>query len=156
MSAERTMHGLHVDPLFRFLYPPNWKVEEFGDDEARAVEVESPDRMAYLLVSLHPDRDHREVLTEALGVMVTEYEGLHSTALEASIDGQPAQGYDIEFVSLDFPIGCILRSIETPEGSLLIQGQWSEVDDDTTTVTYGDVVAAMVTSIELSFTYDDE
>lgn len=150
------MNGLHVDPLFRFLYPPNWKVEESGDDSARAVEVESPDKMAYLQVSLHPDRDQADILEEALGVMVSEYEGLHSTALEASIDGQQAQGYDIEFVSLDFPIGCILRAIETPEGALLIQGQWSEVDDDTASVTYGDVVAAMVTSIELSFTYDDE
>lgn len=150
------MNGLHVDPLFRFLYPPNWKAEESGDEYARAVEVESPDKMAYLQISLHPDRTPEDLLAEALDVMVHEYKGLYSSATEASIDGQPAQGHNLEFVSLDFPISGILRTIETPEGAMLVQGQWSEVEDESAPVTYGDVVAAMVTSIELSFTYDDE
>lgn len=150
------MHGQYVDPLFRLMYPPNWSMDESGDETARSVEIESPDSLAYIHVTVHSDRSSEDLLQEALEVMMAEYQGLHSSAIEASIDGQPAQGFDMEFVSLDFPIGGLLRAIDTPEGGLLIQGQWSNVDDESASVTYGDVIAAITTSIELSYTYDDE
>jgi hypothetical protein len=76
-------------------------------------------------------------------------------AVEASIDGYSAQGYDLEFVTLDFPVGGFLRSIDTPEGGLLVQGQWSEVDDESTKVSHADVVSAILTSIELENGFDD-
>jgi hypothetical protein len=119
------------------------------------VEVESPDRLAYLMVTVHINRSFYEIMTEALGVMVCEFKGLHSIAVEASIDGHSAQGYDLEFVTLDFPVGGFLRSIDTPEGGLLVQGQWSEVDDESTSVSHADVVSAILTSIELENGFDD-
>ena len=150
------MHGQYVDPLFRLLYPPNWSMDEVGDETARSVEVESPDKLAYLQVVIHSDRSSEELLEEALAVMTGEYQGIHTIAVEASIDGQAAQGFDLEFISLDFPIGGMLRAIDTPEGGMLIQGQWSVVDDESSSVTYGDVIAAITTSIELSYTYEEE
>lgn len=150
------MQGQYVDPLFRLLYPPNWSMDEAGDETARSVEVESPDKLAYLQVVIHSDRSSEELLEEALTVMTGEYQGIHTIAVEASIDGQAAQGFDLEFISLDFPIGGMLRAIDTPEGGMLIQGQWSVVDDESSSVTYGDVIAAITTSIELSYTYEEE
>ena len=149
------MHGQYNDPQFRFIYPQNWTLRESSDESVRMVEVESPDRLAYLMVTVHINRSFYEIMTEALGVMVCEYKGLHSVAVEASIDGHSAQGYDLEFVTLDFPVGGFLRSIDTPEGGLLVQGQWSEVDDDTTSASHADVVAAIFTSIELENAYED-
>lgn len=149
------MHGQYNDPQFRFIYPSNWTLRESSDESVRMVEVESPDRLAYLMVTVHINRSFYEIMTEALGVMVCEYKGLHSVAVEASIDGHSAQGYDLEFVTLDFPVGGFLRSIDTPEGGLLVQGQWSEVDDDTTSASHADVVAAIFTSIELENAYED-
>ncbi len=149
------MHGQYNDPQFRFIYPRNWTLRESSDETVRMVEVESPDRLAYLMVTVHINRSFYEIMAEALEVMVFEYEGLHSIAVEASIDGHSAQGYDLEFVTLDFPVGGFLRSIDTPEGGLLVQGQWSEVDDESTSVSHADVVSAILTSIELENGSDD-
>jgi hypothetical protein len=88
--------------------------------------------------------------------MKGEYQELAHQAVEAAIDGQQAQGYDLDFISLDFPISGLLRAIETPDGGLLIQGQWSNVDIGDSQVSYGDVVVAMLTSLELSFIYEDD
>jgi hypothetical protein len=149
------MHGQYNDPQFCFIYPQNWTLRESSDETVRMVEVESPDRLAYLMVTVHINRSFYEIMAEALEVMVFEYEGLHSIAVEASIDGHSAQGYDLEFVTLDFPVGGFLRSIDTPEGGLLVQGQWSEVDDESTSVSHADVVSAILTSIELENGSDD-
>ena len=154
-KQNEPMHGQYNDPQFRFIYPQNWTLRESSDETVRMVEVESPDRLAYLMVTVHINRSFYEIMTEALGVMVCEFKGLHSIAVEASIDGHSAQGYDLEFVTLDFPVGGFLRSIDTPEGGLLVQGQWSEVDDESTSVSHADVVSAILTSIELENGFDD-
>lgn len=154
-KQNEPMHGQYNDPQFRFIYPRNWTLRESSDETVRMVEVESPDRLAYLMVTVHINRSFYEIMAEALEVMVFEYDGLHSIAVEASIDGHSAQGYDLEFVTLDFPVGGLLRSIDTPEGGLLVQGQWSEVDDESTSVSHADVVSAILTSIELENGSDD-
>lgn len=149
------MHGLHVDPLFRFLYPPNWSVEETGDFEGRMVEVESPDKLAYMCIRVQGSRTPDELLREALETMTGEYEGLQSDSVEAAIDGRMALGYDLDFVSFDFPIGGMIRTIDTPEGGLLVIGQWLNFDEGSAPVSHADVIAAIMTSIELSFEDDD-
>jgi hypothetical protein len=149
------MQGLHVDPLFRFLYPPNWSVAETGDFDARMVEVESPDRMAWISIRIQSDRTPEELLREALETMTGEYDGLQSDSVEAAIDGRVARGYDLEFVSFDFPVGGMIRTIDTPEGALLVMGQWLNFDVDDTPVSHADVIAAIMTSIELAFEDDD-
>lgn len=150
------MNGHFADPMFRLLYPPNWKVEESGDELDRMVEIEAPGGLAWMTLSIHSDRSAEDLLQEALGAMKGEYDGLAEQAIEAAIDGQPAQGYDLDFISLDFPISGLLRAIETPDGGMLIQGQWSNVDIGDSQVSYADVVVAMLTSLELSFTYEEE
>lgn len=150
------MNGHFSDPMFRLLYPPNWKVEESGDELDRMVEIEAPGGLAWMTLSIHSDRSAEELLQEALGAMKGEYQELAHQAVEAAIDGQQAQGYDLDFISLDFPISGLLRAIETPDGGLLIQGQWSNVDIGDSQVSYGDVVVAMLTSLELSFIYEDD
>ncbi|MFM7132335.1 MAG: hypothetical protein ACKO85_21700 [Isosphaeraceae bacterium] len=150
------MNGHFADPMFRLLYPPNWKVEESGDELDRMVEIEAPGGLAWMTLSIHSDRSAQDLLQEALGAMKGEYDGLAEQAIEAAIDGQPAQGYDLDFISLDFPISGLLRAIETPDGGMLIQGQWSNVDIGDSQVSYADVVVAMLTSLELSFTYEEE
>jgi hypothetical protein len=96
------------------------------------------------------------LLDEALAAMKGEYEGLAHAATEASIDGLPASGYDLDFISLDFPISGLLRAIQTPDGGMLVQGQWSNVEIGDSSVSYADVVVAMLTSLELNFVYEDD
>jgi hypothetical protein len=47
------MSGQYNDPMFRVLYPPNWTVEESGDELDRMVEIEAPGGMAH---DQHPFR----------------------------------------------------------------------------------------------------
>jgi hypothetical protein len=150
------MSGQYNDPMFRVLYPPNWTVEESGDELDRMVEIEAPGGMAWLTISILSDSSPEVLLDEALAAMKGEYEGLAHAATEASIDGLPASGYDLDFISLDFPISGLLRAIQTPDGGMLVQGQWSNVEIGDSSVSYADVVVAMLTSLELNFVYEDD
>lgn len=119
------------------------------------VEVESPDKMAYLSIRVQHDRTPSELLNEAIETMQGEYDGLRSDSIEAAIDGRTAIGFDLDFVSFDFPIGGMIRSIDTPEGGLLVIGQWLNFDLGESSVSHADVIAAILTSIELDFAEDE-
>ena len=132
-------------------------------DPARITCIESTTKagktvggMAWLTISILSESSPEDLLNEALAAMKGEYEGLVHVATEASIDGQPAKGYDLDFISLDFPISGLLRAIQTPDGAMLVQGQWSNVEIGDSSVSYADVVVAMLTSVELNFVYEDD
>jgi hypothetical protein len=132
--------GLRENPLIQtfsrfgvsFQYPANWDldVEEAADGGWTAT-LQSPD-MAFLLVSLRPDADDpAQVADEALDALRAEYKELDAEDAVETFAGQPAVGHDIDFLTVDTPIVCWTRCVETADGPLLVMGQASEFDRPT-------------------------
>ena len=82
-----------------------------------------------MLVSLRPDAaGPGEVADEALAALKSEYRELDAEPVVESVGGQPAVGYDVDFLSVDTSIVCLLRGLNTTGGPLLLMAQVSEYD----------------------------
>jgi hypothetical protein len=113
-----------------FQYPANWTAEFNDDDEAGgwAITIESPGT-AFLLVALRPDADTpADLADQTLAALREEYEELEAENALQSLAGRPAIGHDIDFLTLDTPIVCWTRCLDTPAGPLLVMCQTSELD----------------------------
>jgi hypothetical protein len=113
----------------RFQYPAGWAFDTDADDGAAwAVSASSPDT-AFVLVSLHPDAAGPGALAEeTLAALRVEYTELDADPVVEGIGGQPAVGYDVDFLTVDTPTVCLIRSLSTPDGPLLLMAQVSEYD----------------------------
>jgi len=115
----------------RFQYPANWTVEPADEDPAGGgwtVSVQSPDT-AFLLVSLRPDADTPARLADqTLDALKAEYKELDAENAVETLSGQVAVGHDIDFLTLDTPVSCRTRCVQTLAGPLLMMTQVSEYD----------------------------
>jgi len=129
-----------------FQYPANWRIDvEDVDEGGWAVTVSSPDT-AFVLVSLRPDaRDAADLADQTLAALREEYEDLEAENRLETIAGQPALGHDLDFITLDVPITCRTRSLDTLAGSLLVMCQTSEFDREQ----HDPVLRAIVASLKL-------
>lgn len=117
----------------RFEYPADWDLDVAEDGTRTTVSVQSPDGMAFAFVTVDvgddaPESD--ELAEEALAAMRAEYPDLEETPARETIDGHPAEGHDLAFFSLDMPGGCMIRAFRTPRRSVLVFGQWSDLDSE--------------------------
>jgi hypothetical protein len=113
----------------RFEYPEDWDLEVTDDGPVATVSLESPQGLAFALVRLDESRpDPVEVADEALEVMRAEYPGLDVSPARETIGGYPAVGHDIEFISLDMTNGCAIRCFRTERRTILVFGQWSDLE----------------------------
>ena len=112
-----------------FRYPGNWDVDaEETADGGWTVTLQSRDT-AFLLVSLRPDADDpAQVADEALEALRAEYKELDAEDRVETIAGRVAVGHDVDFLTVDIPIVCWTRCVETPGGPLLVMCQTSEFD----------------------------
>lgn len=113
-----------------FRYPANWTAEFNDADEAGgwAITIESPGT-AFLLVALRPDADTpADLADQTLAALREEYEDLEAENALQSLAARPAIGHDIDFLTLDTPIVCWTRCLDTPAGPLLVMCQTSELD----------------------------
>ena len=84
-----------------------------------------------MLVSLQPEaRDPAELADQTLDALKAEYKELDAENRVETIAGRLAIGHDIDFLTLDTPITCRTRCLETPAGPLLVMTQVSEFDRD--------------------------
>jgi hypothetical protein len=129
-----------------FRYPENWTADvEESEDGGWTVTVSSPDT-AFVLVSLRPDAgDPADLADQTLAALRAEYKELDSENRVETIAGQMAIGHDVDFLTLDTPITCRTRSLETPAGPLLVLVQVSEYDRDAN----DPVLRAIVTSLKV-------
>ena len=112
----------------RIQYPVNWSVETDEDGPAWSANIVSKDT-AFVLASLRPDVDHpAELADEALDVLKAEYKDLDADPVVENIAGQPAVGYDIDFLAVDTSVVSFIRALNTPDGPLLLLAQVSEYD----------------------------
>ncbi len=110
-----------------FRYPANWRAEaDDAEDGGWAVTLMSPDT-AFVLVSLRPDaRDPADLADQTLDALRSEYKELDAENRIETIARQPAIGYDIDFLTVDVPVMCRVRCLETPGGPLLVMAQTAE------------------------------
>ncbi len=111
-------------------YPTNWTVDEAEDPESGGwtVTVSSPDT-AFFMMSLQPDaRDPGDLADQTLDALKGEYKELDSEEVMETICGQPAIGFNADFLTVDTATNCRVRCMDTFAGPLLLLTQVSEYD----------------------------
>jgi hypothetical protein len=130
-KEDRVSTRIYEGHGVRFAYPPDWALEETDEGEVATVEVQAPGGLAFAFVRVDESGlDPASVTDEVLEAMRQEYPDLDVSPALETIAGHHATGYDVEFFSLDFTNGAAIRSFQTPERTVLIFGQWSDIDDD--------------------------
>ncbi len=125
------MSGIFDDEGIRFAYPPDWEVQVEPDGSRTTITLNAPDGVAFALVSIDDDCPEPDAIAdEALEAMRQEYPGLDAVATEDTIDGHLAVGHDLEFMTLDATNACSIRCFRTPRRTVLIFGQWSDLEGD--------------------------
>jgi hypothetical protein len=61
--------------------------------------------------------------------MREEYPTLDVAPAGETIGGHPAIGHDVEFFSLDVTSACAIRCFRTDRRTVLLFGQWSDLED---------------------------
>ena len=129
----------------RFAYPGDWELEETDEGEAATIEVQSPGGLAFALVrSDESCPDPASVSDEVLDAMREEYPDLDAAPAMETIDGHHATGYDVEFFSLDLTNGAGIRAFRTPERTVLVFGQWSDIGSED----FPDMIRGVIRSVE--------
>ena len=128
----------------QFRYPANWSVEtDEGGEGGWTVTLRSNDT-AFLLVSLRPDaEDPAQVADEALEALKAEYKELDAATAVETIAGTLAIGHDIDFLTVDTPILCRTRCLQTDGGPLLVLSQTSEYDREKNEMVLSAVIASL-------------
>lgn len=122
------MPGLFQKDGISFQYPANWTLGREDADAGWTVSVQSPDTGFFLLTydTSMPDTDL--VAQTVLDALRADYPGLEADDALETIAGQPAQGHDIRFFSLDLTNTCCTRSFYTDTGTLLVMWQVNDLD----------------------------
>jgi hypothetical protein len=125
------MTGIYEDHGIRFEYPGDWELEVTDDGPVTTVALQSPGGLAFALVTTDDSRPApAEVADEALTAMREEYPNLDATPALETINSHNAVGHDVEFISLDMTNTCAIRCFRTPRRTVLVFGQWSDLDED--------------------------
>ncbi|MDB5308792.1 MAG: hypothetical protein JWO38_2994 [Gemmataceae bacterium] len=114
----------------RLQYPATWVVElgETAEEGGWTVTIQSPET-AFALVSLRPDADNpADLAGQTLDALTAEYKELDAEPAVETIAGRPAVGHDIDFLTVDTPVTCWTRCLDTSGGPLLVMCQTSEFD----------------------------
>lgn len=121
-----------------FRYPVNWvlDVEEHadradaGDDEAGGwTATVSSTGTAFLMVSLRPEAAHpADLADQTLDALRAEYPEFDAQTAVEPVAGQPAVGFDADFLTVDTATVCRVRALDTFAGPLLLLAQVSEYD----------------------------
>jgi hypothetical protein len=122
---------VYEDHGIRFEYPSAWDLSVSEDGPAVNLEIEDPDGPAFLLIQVDESCPDPEIVAdEVLEALRGEYPELDETPAVESIQGYPATGYDVEFFALDVTNGASIRSFQTPQRTVLVFGQWSDLGED--------------------------
>jgi hypothetical protein len=125
------MMARYDDQGIRFDYPASWELDEDDDDARATITVQSSGGLAFVMVTLDADRPSPgEMAGEALSAMKEEYPDIQVSPTEDRVGGHRAEGFDLEFFSVDMPNACLIRSFRTPSRTVLVFGQWSAADAD--------------------------
>ncbi len=132
-----------------FRYPENWTAEAEDVEEGGWVVTVSSPQTAFLVVSLRPDaRDPADLADQTLDALKAEYQELDAENRLDTIAGRMAIGHDIDFLTVDVPVLCRVRCLETLAGSLLVMAQTAEHDRDENDPVLQAIVASLTVAEE--------
>ena len=118
------------DGGIRFRYPENWTLEREQSDTGWTVSLQSP-QTAFVVVSCDGSMPSAEdVAQTTLEALQSEYPGLEADPAVDTLAGQMAVGHDIRFFSFDLTNTCWTRSFDSPDGTVLLLCQVSDIDAD--------------------------
>ncbi len=125
------MQGVYDDRGIRFEYPADWEMEVTDEGTLTTVSIQSPGGLAFALVTVDDSGpDPAEVADQALMAMREEYPALDAVPAREPLNGFDAVGHDVEFISLDMTNACAIRCFRTPRRTVLVFGQWSDLEDE--------------------------
>ncbi len=125
------MMNIYDDRGIRFEYPDEWELEVTDSGAVTTVAVQAPSGLAFALVTTDDTcPPPAEVADQALEAMREEYPGLDAAPALETIDGHRAVGHDVEFISLDMANTCTIRCFRTPRRTVLLFGQWSDLEEE--------------------------
>lgn len=134
------MIGIYDDNGIRFEYPNDWEVEVETEGGKTTVALHAPDGVAFSLVAIDESGpEPSEMAEQALDAMREEYPDLDAVPVEEMIDGHPAIGFDLEFLSLDATNSCSIRCFRTPRRTIFLMGQWSDLEGEAPETMIGDL-----------------
>jgi hypothetical protein len=115
-------NGIH------FQYPANWLVDREETDTGWTITVQSPDT-AFLMICLREDLPTTDELADtALAALREDYTELEADECAETFAGHAAYGHDIRFFSLDLTNTCWTRSFYTTRGTVLVMGQYNDLE----------------------------
>jgi hypothetical protein len=122
MIAKFDRSGIH------FQYPSNWTLDIEEEGEGWTATVQSPET-AFLLVGLRPDAAApAELADEVFATLRDEYKELEADDVIEPFAGLPSIGHDVDFLTIDTPVNCRTRCIDSPQGPVVILCQVSHYD----------------------------
>ena len=123
--------AIYDDRGLRFEYPDDWELDVTEDGTRTTVSVQAPSGLAFALVTTDElDADPDELVAEGLAALKAEYPTLTADPAEESIAGHLGVGHEIEFVSLDFAVTCVLQGVRTARRTLFVMTQSSDLESD--------------------------
>jgi hypothetical protein len=131
---------IYDDRGIRFQYPEDWEVEVTDEGSVTTVALHAPDGLAFALVTVDDSRPAPAMVADqALEAMREEYPGLDASPALETISGHRAVGHDVEFISLDMTNACAIRCFRTDRRTVLVFGQWSDLEDEDASAVFADV-----------------
>ena len=119
----------HEGSGIQFAPPEGWEVEETEDGSRTTYTIQSPDGIAFALITVDEgNSDPKDLVAEALEAIRGEYPNLECVPAVDTLMGRPASGFDIAFITLDMTNAGLLRGVRTGQRTLFLLGQWSEID----------------------------
>ena len=113
-----------------FRYPDDWKLEREDNDHGWTVSLYGPST-AFLTLCLDSDGPESERMADtALEALRSDYPDLDADEKAEKVGGRWAVGHDISFFSFDLTNTCWTRSFDSPDGTVLLLCQVSDIDAD--------------------------
>lgn len=125
MPAQYSRHGLE------FLYPENWTlVDDDANTIPRTVSIQAPSG-AFWSLDIHPFGVRpADVADEFLRTLQAEYEDLEFEAIQETIAGEAAVGYDVHFYCLDFVVTAAVRGFRHGHATYVLTYQAEDREFD--------------------------
>lgn len=137
------MSAVFTDEGICFQYPENWLLEREDTEDGWTVAVQSP-ATAFLLLSMRTDLPSiEEMANTALEALRDDYPELEAEECTESFAGLPAVGHDIRFFKFDLTNTCWTRSFYTPQGTVLVFCQTSDLEPEKNELVLRAICASM-------------
>ncbi len=115
----------------RLLFPDDWQLTREESPTGWTLFLQSPETSFFLLTF---DGDMPEVglvATTALEALRVDYPELEAEEVVESLAGQPAQGHQIRFFSLDLTNSCATRCFYSDSGTIFVMWQANDLELET-------------------------